>query len=67
VECILVDDGLRNGGEGNSHFFFAHHGCFEIIFFKIEGGKAGAGVEMTLFRSNFTVDRSAVGVLTLSG
>jgi hypothetical protein len=34
VECILVDDGLRSGGQGNSPVFFAHHGC---------SGKAGAG------------------------
>jgi hypothetical protein len=41
MECILVDDGLRNRGQGNSHVFFAHHGCYKIKVFKIKGGKAG--------------------------
>jgi hypothetical protein len=38
----LVYDELKNGGQGNSHEFFAHHGCSEIKILKIEGGKAGA-------------------------
>jgi hypothetical protein len=61
VECILLDDGLRNGCQGNSHVLFAHNGCSGIENFKVESGKAGAGGRNELFSSSFTVERSAVG------
>jgi hypothetical protein len=43
IECILVFDGLRDGGEENAHVFFERHRCAEIKVFEIEGGEAGAG------------------------
>jgi hypothetical protein len=42
-ECVLIDDGLRNGCQGDAHVFFTHHGCSQIKIFKVESDKTGVG------------------------
>jgi hypothetical protein len=42
-ECVLIDDGLRNGCQGGAHVFFTHHGCSKVKIFKVESDESGAG------------------------
>jgi hypothetical protein len=50
---VLIDDGLGNGGNQNSHVFLPCHGRVEVEIFQIKGGKASVGSGNDAVEQNF--------------
>jgi hypothetical protein len=52
-EIVLGNDGLGNGGDDNTHVFFAGHGRTQVEIFEVEGGEAGARSGNDAVEENF--------------
>jgi hypothetical protein len=50
---VLIDDGLGNGGNHNSHVFLPCHGRAEVEIFQIECGEASVGSGNDVVEQNF--------------